>query len=72
MGDVIAQDSAIGIYEFALDHMGVKHEGVNTVTALKALFNVANNKPIPTTPRIAQDSGEFIKRFPDAARFRQA
>lgn len=72
VGDVIAQDSATGIYEFALDHMGVKHDGIKDATALKALFAVANSNRNVAAPRVAQDSTTLIQKFPGAARFRQA
>lgn len=71
VGDVIAQDSAEGIYGFALDHMKVNREGVTGVPALKALFAVAQSKSAAPVV-IAQDSAGLATRFPNAARFRQA
>jgi uncharacterized protein len=71
VGDVLAQDSAEGIYAFALDHLKVGHEGVTGVPALKALFSVAQPSQAPVTPRVALDSAGLVSRFPNAARFRQ-
>lgn len=71
VGDVIAQDSAEGIYGFALDHMKVGREGVTGVPALKALFTLASERASAATPRIAQDSAGLATRFPAATRFRQ-
>ena len=72
VGDVIAQDSAEGIYSFALDHLKVDHKDVTGVPALKALFTVAAGKSSAAPPKIAQDSAGLTKQFPNAARFRQA
>jgi hypothetical protein len=51
VGDVLAQDSAEGIYAFALDQMKVDHKGVTGTPALRALFNLAHDarKPAPRT-----------------------
>lgn len=73
VGEVIAQDSASGIYKFALDHLGVKHEGIEDAIALKALFGVATANKTATGPvKVAQDSATLVQKFPAAARFRQA
>lgn len=69
VGDVIAQDSAEGIYGFALDHMKVGHEGVTGVPALKAIFVAANRKAVPA-PKLAMDSKGLATQFPHATRFR--
>lgn len=74
VGDVIAQDSAAGIYGFALDHMKVAHEGVTEIPALKALFSLAQSRIAQDStpaPRIAQDSAGLASKFPAATRFRQ-
>lgn len=71
VGDVIGMDSAAEIYKFALDHMKIDCEGVNDVKALKAMYKLASVKA-PSLPAIAQDAGGFEKRFPNAARIRNA
>ena len=68
VGDVIAQDSAAGIYGFALDHLKVEHEGVTDARSLKALFTLANRHTAPA-PRIAQDAAGLATMFPNANRF---
>lgn len=73
VGDVIAQDSAEGIYGFALDHMKIDHKDVKELPGLKALFSLASANATKAAPvTIAQDSAGAIKMFPHAARFRQA
>ena len=67
VGDVLAQDSAEGIYTFALDQMKVDHAGVTGAPALRALFNVAQKASKPA-PRIAFDSAGFEDKFPNASR----
>lgn len=70
VGDVIGMDSAAEIYGFALDHLGVKRDGVTDTAALKALFQFASSyKPAPA-PTIAQDSAATASRFPGVRRFR--
>lgn len=73
VGDVIAQDSAAGIYTFALDEMKIAHDGVKDVAGLKALFNLAHSSrsAAAPAPRIAQDAAGLATRFPLATRFRQ-
>jgi uncharacterized protein len=72
VGDVIAQDTAAGIFTLALDEMKVGHEGVTDPTALKALFTLANSqRSAAPAPRIAQDSASVTAKFPQATRFRQ-
>lgn len=72
VGDVIGMDSAAEIYGFALDHMKVDRSGVEGAAALRALFKVAAAKSSAPAPRIAQDAGGLVTKFPGAARFRQA
>lgn len=71
VGDV-AMDSAAEIYGFALDHMKVDRAGVEGAAALRALFKVASAKSSAPAPRIAQDAGGLVEKFPGAARFRNA
>lgn len=72
VGDV-AMDSAAEIYGFALDHMKVDRVGVEGAPALRALFKVAASaKSSTVAPRIAQDAGGLVEKFPGAARFRNA
>lgn len=71
VGDV-AMDSAADIYGFALDHMKVDRAGVEGAAALRALFKVAASKSSAPAPRIAQDAGGLVEKFPGAARFRNA
>lgn len=75
VGEVIAQDSAEQIYEFALDHMKVEHGGVKELSGLKALFGLASTRGAQSEGPariIAQDSAGMAAKFPQAARFRQA
>ena len=71
VGEVIAQDSAEGIYGFALDHMQVDRKDVTGVPALKALFTLAKTRTVPA-PRVAMDSAAMATKFPALARFSQA
>jgi len=71
VGEVIGMDSAAEVYGFALDHMKVDRKDVDTAPALRALFKLASSADKGSTmPRIAQDSGGLIDKFPGAARFR--
>lgn len=73
VGDVVAMDSAAEIYGFALDHLEIDREGVTGVPSLKALFKLATAKAAVQVPtHIAQDAASLEKRFPGAARFRNA
>jgi hypothetical protein len=72
VGDVVAQDSAAGIYGFALDHLKVDRKGVESVTALKRLFEVASTNTPTSAPLIALDSASVEKQFPGLARIRMA
>ena len=67
VGDVLAQDSAEGIYGFALDQMKIDRKDVQGVPALRALFNLAQqaNKP---APRQAFDSAGVEEKFVGAGR----
>jgi uncharacterized protein len=72
VGDVIAQDSAEGIYGFALDEMKVSREGVTELSGLKALFNLAqSSRSAAPVAVIAQDAAGLATLFPNATRFRQ-
>lgn len=72
VGDV-AMDSASDIYGFALDHMKVDRQGVEGVSALRALFKVAASANAASAPvHVAQDSAGLAAKFPGAARFRNA
>lgn len=72
IGDV-AMDSASDIYGFALDHMKVDRQGVEGVSALRALFKVAASANAASAPvHVAQDSAGLAAKFPGAARFRNA
>lgn len=69
VGDVIGMDKAGDVYQFALKHMGVDHQGVADVAALRALFKVACTKAAETKP--AFDSGDsVVTKFPGVKRFR--
>jgi hypothetical protein len=67
VGDVLAQDSAEGIYGFALDQMKVDHKDVTGVPALRALFNLAHQAPKPA-PRVAFDAVSVEEKFTGAGR----
>ena len=74
VGEVLAQDSAAGIYEFALDTLKVDHKDVAGVPALRALYRVASSKSA-TAPTVAMDYSavaDVEKRFPGFSRVRQA
>lgn len=72
VGDVLAHDSAAGIYGFALDQMKVDHAGVEGVPALRALFNLAvstSKDKAPARPAFDAAAQDEIKRkFPHASR----
>ena len=73
VGDVMGMDSAADVYGFALDHMKVDRKDVEGAPALRALFKVAASaKSSAPAPRIAQDAGGLVEKFPGAARFRNA
>lgn len=70
VGDVIGMDNAGVVYQFALKHMGVEHQGVTDTAALRALFKVANNQKV-TEAKPAFDSGDsVVTKFPGVKRFR--
>jgi hypothetical protein len=70
VGDVVAQDSASSIYEFALDEMKVEHKGVEGVAALKALFTLAKSHKAAPVEVIAADAAVLTKKFPGFDRVR--
>ena len=67
VGDVLAQDSAEGIYSFALDQMKVDHKDVTGVPALRALFNLAQLGSKPAV-RQAFDAVSVEEKFTGAGR----
>ncbi len=67
VGDVLAQDSAEGIYSFALDQMKVDHKDVTGVPALRALFNLAQQASKPAA-HVAFDSVSVEEKFTGASR----
>jgi hypothetical protein len=67
VGDVLAQDSAEGIYGFALDQMKVDRTGVTGVPALRALFNLAQQASKPAA-HVAFDSVSVEEKFTGASR----
>jgi hypothetical protein len=67
VGDVLAQDSAEGIYSFALDQMKVDHKDVVGVPALRALFNLAQLGSKPAV-RQAFDAVSVEEKFTGAGR----
>jgi hypothetical protein len=67
VGDVLAQDSAEGIYSFALDQMKVDHKDVVGVPALRALFNLAQQASKPAV-RQAFDAVSVEEKFTGAGR----
>ena len=68
VGDVLAQDSAEGIYGFALDQMKVDHKDVTGVPALRALFNLAHQASKPAA-HVAFDSSINVEdKFTGAGR----
>ncbi len=67
VGDVLAQDSAEGIYSFALDQMKVDHKDVVGVPALRALFNLAQSASKPA-PRVAMDAVSVEEKFAGSGR----
>jgi len=67
VGDVLAQDSAEGIYSFALDQMKVDHKDVVGVPALRALFNLAQVASKPAV-RQAFDAVSVEEKFTGAGR----
>ncbi len=71
LGDIKAGTSAVEAYGMALDSLGVERTGIKDVTALRALFKLAQErKPQVDTIPLAQDSAELAKTFPNAMRFR--
>jgi hypothetical protein len=67
VGDVLAQDSAEGIYTFALDQMKVDHKDVSGTPALRALFNLAQQASKPAV-RQAFDAVSVEEKFAGAGR----
>ena len=67
VGDVLAQDSAEGIYSFALDQMKVDHKDVVGVPGLRALFNLAQQASKPAV-RQAFDAVSVEEKFTGAGR----
>ena len=65
----VAMDSAEEIYGFALDQMGIKHEGIEGVPALSALFNLAHSRPVESVP-VAMDGANSLAKIPGLNRIR--
>lgn len=75
VGDVLAMDQAADIYTFALDQMKIEHEGVEGVSALRALFKLASERQTTAAPVAAMDSSSVLstlKRFPNMGRVKRA
>jgi hypothetical protein len=68
VGDVLAQDSAEGIYGFALDQMKVDRSGVTGVPALRALFNLAHQASKPAAHVAFDSSINVEEKFTGAGR----
>jgi hypothetical protein len=68
VGDVLAQDSAEGIYGFALDQMKVDHKDVTGVPALRALFNLAHQASKPAAHVAFDSSINVEEKFTGAGR----
>lgn len=70
VGEVLAQDSAAGIYGFALDQMKIDHKDIKETRALRALFNLAASaaKEKPTARPAFDASGDMAEKFPNASR----
>ncbi len=68
VGDVLAQDSAEGIYGFALDQMKVDRTGVEGVPALRALFNLAHQASKPAAHVAFDSSINVEEKFTGAGR----
>ena len=62
VGDVIGMDSAADVYKFALDHMKIERDDVDSVAALRALYKVASSKS-PQMPTFAQIRAASIRSF---------
>ena len=70
VGEIAAMDSAEDVYRFALDSLGIEHQGVHP-TAYPALIAMAKSKQASQPSRVAMDaahSNDFAKRFPTAGR----
>lgn len=67
IGEIAAMDSASDYYKMALDHLGVKLDGV-PASAYRAIFNTLQAKA--EKPKVAQDSAnvmaDFKAMFPSA------
>ena len=69
VGDVGAMDSAEDVYRFAMDSLGIEHEGVHP-SAYPALLKMAQSRPAEK-PKFGMDSSaeaDFAKRFPNASK----
>lgn len=71
----VAMDSALAVYQFALDSLGVDHKGVESLPALKLVLSAQpkpGDAPAGTRPkRLAMDAAtatDYAKRFPNANR----
>lgn len=69
VGDVIAMDSAAGVYRFALDHLKVEHKETPDV-GLANLFKVAAaTQAKSATPAVAHDAAHRAVKVPGLDRF---
>lgn len=69
VGDVLGMDSAKDVYSFALNHLQIAHDGIDSLPALKALVKLAGERQ-QAPLSIAQDSAGLAEKFPNALRFR--
>lgn len=69
VGDVIAMDSAAGVYRFALDHLKVDHKETPDV-GLANLFKVAATAQAKSvSPAVAHDAAHRVVKVPGLDRF---
>lgn len=69
VGEVAAMDSAEDVYRFAMDSLGIEHDGVHP-SAYPALLKMAQSRPAEK-PKFGMDSSaeaDFAKRFPNASK----
>ena len=69
VGDVIGEDSAAGVYRFALAQMGIAFDGMPDA-GLAILFATARDGKKPAPVHIASDSATINAEIPGLARFR--
>jgi uncharacterized protein len=73
IGTVVAQDSAEAVYKLALDHAGVKTDGVHP-SAFRAMVGmIGKQSEVKTVATVAMDAdsvSDFAKRFPSAGKMK--